>query len=504
MTISDAQYRDWLADDGRTRIFLVEAQYHDGIQVRSVYFANRAYTTEPSDSPSNTHYDPVIRSESLAFRRAMPASLLSGSGSGAATEQGWSDIVIDNMTGEYDGWINHGWDGRPLRIYIGDPAWSRADFRLVVDGICAGAVARSKETISLKARDRMQLLTAAVSPDTISGGDADGKSYPVTLGAARNIPCLLVDSATHKYQVHAATAIDAIVDVRDNGLSVSHTDTVASGYFVLTASPAGQITADVRGDKPSGVYSDTTAAIAQRLVQWRCGLGVADMDSASIATFAAACSQKIGLHIPGGGSVQQALDALLAAVGGYYGFTRAGKFTLGRLVDPDSADAPPPSLYLTDADIDQDNGISIKTQYPPLAQLTLGYDRRFTVQQQGLAGAVTEANRAYYSAEYSAKTATAAAAVTDKHLMAAKPPLIGTLLTDATECAAEVSRRLTLYSKPRAVYTLRCSAAPLSLELGQIVHVTHPRFGFAAGLRAVVVGFEESPIDGRVTLEIWR
>jgi hypothetical protein len=147
-------------------------------------------------------------------------------------------------------------------------------------------------------------------------------------------------------------------------------------------------------------------------------------------------------------------------------------------------------------------GFTIKNRMIPVKTYRLGYKRNFTIQVGGLAGAVTEANRAAYAAEYLAKTKTNAGVETT-YLLAENPPLDGTLLADGTEAQTECDRRGTLWSVLRYIYVARCFAAPYKLRLGQVIKLYHPRFGFAAGKLATLIGYTWYPTRKRATLELF-
>jgi hypothetical protein len=78
----------------------------------------------------------------------------------------------------------------------------------------------------------------------------------------------------------------------------------------------------------------------------------------------------------------------------------------------------------------------------------------------------------------------------------------GTLFV--AEPAAEVTRRAALAEQIRYVFEIAIAAGAVNVQLGDTVRVTHPRYGFASGQTAVVIGIEENPPERVTRLILWR
>lgn len=490
MSISDAQFAAWLAADNQQRTILCEAKAYSGAAEVTRYMATRPYVSTPADTPANTAYDDIIVSIPTFTRRMSEAFT-------GATTQSWGDIEILNEGGALDSWLDDGWDGRGLALYIGDPAWPKSDFRPILQGVTADIIARDAKTLALKARDKTYAVNVPIQTTMIAGTTANaGKPVPLLFGEAYNITPLLIDAAAHKYQYHDGAA-QGVTTVYDNGVSVAFTDTVAAGTFVLTAAPAGQVTCDAKGAKPGGTYLTKVADIVSHIVTTRSTLTSGDLDSASFTAMNTTAAQTVGLYIEARENIINALDDLVTSVGGWWGFSRAGLMQLGVLAAPSGT----PALIMgTDDSVER--GLSVKRRDLPLAQYTLGWKRCWTKQTSGLAGAVTEATKAILADDYQSITKTNAGVLT-KYLLADKPDRVGSLLVVQAEADTEAQRRVTLRNAVRRVFTLEAFTAPLKADLGQVVQLTHPRFGFAAGVLGVVVGIEEQPTQNRVKLEVW-
>lgn len=497
--ISDAEFLAWLRDDRSQRVLLAEAVYHDGVTTQTAYLGSRDYTSGPSDTPANRYYQDRLKSIPT-FTRRMSEQLT------GRTVGGWGDFELDNLDGELDAWLGYGWDGRALTLYIGDATWARNDFRVVMAGVTEDIIARDETTIALRARDEQYLLERPITTARFTTGDNADRLKPVLYGQCRNIEPVVENSPTLKYCAHDGR-MQAFDTVYNNGLSVGHTDTVATGSYVLTAGPAGgQITADARGAISSGspsTYLTKVGQIIEDILIYRAGVSAANIASSDFVAFNALCPQTVGVYVREGGEIVETTDALALSVGAYYGPKRDGKWTIDRL------NAPTGSYVLA---IDEDDivefGMSIKSRQIPAGEIQLGYKRRWTVQKSGLAGAVSNATLAELAEEYSVAKASNLAgsplAIGTKHLRPRMPELEGTLLYSQAEADAEATRRAVLESTVRTVYRLEGFLAPFLLELGDEILITYPRFGFDSGLTAIVVGFEESPTANRMVLEVWR
>lgn len=491
MPISDAQYDAWLKADSKRRALLVEANaYSSGAEVTR-YFATVPFVSLPTDTPANTPYDDIITE--VPYFSARISEAFTGK-----SESGWGDIVISNESGVRDAWLDDAWDGRRVTVYLGDPAWPRDDFRAILSGVAADIVAPDRTRLALRIRDNSWMLNVALQTALIGGTTAyKSKPKPVCYGEVFNIEPPLIDAGLHKYQVHDG-AINAVSDVRDSGLSVAYTADLATATFVLNGgAPAGRVTCDVQGAKPGGTYLTKAADIIKDIVTTRTSLTIADVDTTNFTAFNATCAQKLGFWGQDFMTVAAAIDECVAAVGGFWTFDRAGLMTLGQFVAPTGAE----DLALVSDDVSQ-AGLRVVNRIALLKTYRLGYKRNYTLQADGLAGAVTETNRAEYGVEYRVKTATNAGVETT-YLLAASPDEVGTNLADATEAQTECDRRAALWGNLRFRYEARAFAAPFTVRLGQVVKLTHPRFGFSAGKLATVTGVRWYPTKKRVVMELF-
>jgi hypothetical protein len=138
----------------------------------------------------------------------------------------------------------------------------------------------------------------------------------------------------------------------------------------------------------------------------------------------------------------------------------------------------------------------------PVWRQRVGYERNWTVQaSDSLAGAVTEARKAFLAEEVRLAVA-ADETVKTKFLLASDPEPLTTVLADQAAAQSEATRLLALYGQRREMYRVTVKTQPYLLELADQVAVDYNRFGLSSRLFRVV-GLEERADVNRVTMELW-
>lgn len=488
--MTDANFILWLQSSDAIRLALVEVTARIAGAETVLYLASRPFVTGATESPANTGYEPcIVGSLSVSEQLSLDGQ----------ASISYGDIEIDNRAGRRDAWLGYVWVNRTAKIYMGDPRWPRSDFRLVFDGVVGDIDSRSAEVLNLRLLNKLERLNTPVA-DAVLGGVTANKSrlLPTAFGECFNITPLLTNPTTLEYQVHGA-AIEDIIEVRDNGMPVTVTKFVATGKFTLSQAPVGTITASVQGDKPAA-YGNTIASTVQRLAT---GYGVAamrftasDLDSASLAAFASANPQPIGLYASDRTNVLVACQQLAASVGAQVVMTSAGLLRLVQLALP--AAGVPTALSADDMDY---HTLSVSQRPDVRASCVLGFCTNWTMQDTGLAGGVPAANAALLGAPALAVVSTDSA-VAGVYRLDAAPVQINTLLLVESDAQAEALRRRDLWKTPRMVYSARCRAGLLLTELGDAVTLTHARFGLSAGKTGQVVSIARDWLAGRITLGV--
>lgn len=481
--MTEIEFTDWLKKGGRYTL-LVEV---DTTVPR--YLSTVAYTTLPTDSPANRVYSPVV-SGGVAFTETLPLD-------GSATLS-VGDIELNNDDGLLDSWLDDIWVNKPIRIYIGDVSWVRSDFRLIFTGIVDNINSRAANRLNISLRDKLQRLNTPVS-ETLLGGTTPNKDrlIPLCFGEVHNVEPLLVDPATLKYKVHGS-AIERLIEVRDNGAPVSVNESLIDGTFTLVAQQAGTITCSVQGDKPT-TYSNRIADTITRLVT---GYGkvsdrltTADIDTAQFAAFNTAHPQPVGVYLNDRSNVIEVCQQLASSVGAQISMSREGLLRLLKITLP----ATGTPLVVTPSDYVA-KSLEIKERVDVKAAIKVGYCKNYTTQT-GLNTGLPASHKDLFMQEYLSVTVKNQS-VADTYKLNTEPVQTDTLLLTESDATAEANRLLTLWQQPRTVYKFVGYSHLLTVSLGQALTLVSPRFGLSEGKTGIVVGIQSDWVSRRVTIEV--
>ena len=459
MSISDSQFAAWLVAGNKERVVLVEANAYSGGTQVTRYFSNRGFTSYPTDTPANTAYEDILLS--VPQLRSVLAEAFTGK-----SIVSFGELVIDNSSGVRDSWLTDAWDGRDVLVYLGDPAWAKADFRLVFKGTIDDISSSDTRRLSLRIRDRQHLLDVPVQVNRVGGtGPAKDQRIPLAYGEVKNVPPVLVDAAARTYQWHDGQ-VQSVDAVYDNGVAIAtYTTDLANGKITLTAAATGTIT-------------------------------LGDIDTASVTALNTAAPGVAGVYFADDGTtVLQALDAVLGAAGAYFVIDRLGKLSMGLFEAPSGT----PVLTLIDDDYELGQ-LALAKRILPLKSVRVGYARFHYTTTSG-ADTLTEAQRQRLSQEYLASYAATAGAT--NFLQAVDGDLVGTPYAEATAAATEATRRAALWGVLRRVFTVSGFLAPQQVKLGDVVALDFSRYGLSGGVLARVVALTESVTSNRITMDLF-
>ncbi|HEX8603402.1 MAG TPA: hypothetical protein VF774_12215 [Pseudoduganella sp.] len=480
----------WLQADDALPLVLVEAS----VQVAGVetirYLANGIYITGPADVPANTAYEPIISAPPQIVER------LSTDGQGSLSA---GDIELDNTEGERDGWLMDVWRNRPLRAWIGDVRWPRADFRLIFDGITADIDSSDRSKLNLKLRDKLQRLNTALTEAKLAGATENKDALlPVLVGECHNVAPLLADPVTQKYQLHAG-AIERIIEVRDNGKPVPFVGDLAAGKFTLQAQPAGTVTVSAQGDRAATVYRNTVAKLIERLAT---GYGKAadrfsagDIDAVNFAAFDAAHPQPVGYYATDRENVLAVCQYLASSIGAQLVPSRAGLLRLIALQIP----APGMPIEINESHMVA-GSLRPAERLDVLAAVKVGFCKCWSVQADLVTSIPTE-HKDLYATEWLTETVTDAATL-DRYRLTAEPEQRDTALLRRVDARAEAQRELDLRKVQRTVYEFEATAELLMAELGAAVRLVSSRYGMAAGVPGMVVSVAPNWLTRRNKIEV--
>ena len=212
----------------------------------------------------------------------------------------------------------------------------------------------------------------------------------------------------------------------------------------------------------------------------------------------------VGIWITESTSIAEVFDQLIKSIGGWWSFTRLGALTGGVLLEPDY-----PLAYITIDDIvsiERVAGSGAGTEIPN-STIELSYKKNYTIQSgDELAGlAATDQERvSFVKDEYRKISISDTIAETQYPL---STPLVQLTLLNATaDATTEATRLLNLMKERRDFLRIGLSAdhAIGTMDIGQVVNLTIPRFGYTGGKNFVIIGFEEwQPKPGQIVVQLW-
>lgn len=484
-------YTDWLEDQSAIRCILVEVSVKSGAETVR-YLSSRPFVSGSGDTPADKIYDPIVVGSSVRTVERMNVLDQSASIS-------FGDIELVNNDGSIDSWLNDIWSNRAVTVLLGDVRWTRAEFQVIFAGVVEDIGSRSRDTLNLKLRDKLQRLNTPVTEATLGGSTSNkNQLIPLTFGECHNISPLLTNPATLEYQVHGGQ-IERLIEVRDNGVPVAATATLSTGKFTLSVQPFGKITASVQGDKPSSTWNNTAKKIIERLVT---GYGETtnrftsgDLDASNLSAFDTANPQVLGVYLPARENVLAVCNQVAATVGARLVMSRAGLLKLVKIELP----APGTPFAITTDDIIL-GSMRISQKLPVQAGFKIGYAKNWTIQDS-LDTRIPNEHKDLYAKEWLTVSAKDAGVKSDYRLDG-EPEQIDTYFLTEANASTEATRLLNLFKTPRFIVSFDSNARLFQLELGQAVTITHPRFGMAAGKSGMVVGLSPDWDSALVSVEV--
>lgn len=487
--ISVLPFSTWLEDVSANPVVLVEVTVNTGGSETTRYLSSKIYTTNQYDGPVNTAYEPVV----MGGIKVNEALTVDGTAS-----MSWGDIQIRNTDGSFDSWIDDVWSNRNVRVYFGDVTWPRSKFQKIFDGVISDIDSKGRTSMSLKIRDKLELLNQPMSEQKLGGAtDNKDRNLPMLFGECHNITPLLVDPATHTYMVHNGP-INGIIEVRDNGLPVTFTENATLGTFSLSQSPSGTITCSAQGFATGG-YTNNPVELVKRIVQnygpAALRYTLADIDIANFNTYTAANDKPIGYFVADRANVLDVCQNITKSIGAQLTMSRLGLLTLCRL------DA---SITTTTYDLNTshmfDRSLQISQRLSAIAAEKVGFCKNWTVQGD-LQTAVVEEHKALYAEEWLTETVSDSTVAT-LYKLDVDPAQRDTYLLVRNDANAEASRKLNLLKTPRNVYQFEGTRATLQLSLGQYVTLTANRFGLSTKRIGQVIGLSPDWMTGHVTVSV--
>lgn len=206
--------------------------------------------------------------------------------------------------------------------------------------------------------------------------------------------------------------------------------------------------------------------------------------------------------------VYEAIDQICNTIGGYTAVNRDGKLYVGRVDlsgDPVAEITPEKIVH---------EGLAVARLLQPVDSIRLGARQNQTTHLSPTAA--TESNQMLYrqshwhmGQSYNADPTVqktrrlgrlgGQGGTVDHHT---DPSLIPTLFLNGADAAVEAERRMAVWGVRRVVFKVTCYMSALRLNLGNIVRITHPRYGLASGKNGMIVSLTERLSSRRVELGV--
>ncbi|AUN31234.1 hypothetical protein [Niveispirillum cyanobacteriorum] len=478
-----------------------------GVEV-PVYASLRGWRTRPDepDAEPNIYWDRRIEVPLNVI-----SSLFDGDQVGGRSTASVGSVKIANSDGALDRWLDLDWDGRRIELYryLGaDPApkylagWTLVT-RRTVEEIVPGdelelVLTTAQARFTAKARRGVFGGTGG-----IDGGESlKGRSQPFLLGVRRRFEPVLIDAEYNIYLVDPA-GFDALLSADDGGdpfalgpdvagytalraLDMASLDVAtakAAGLVRLSEKPLYRLRLSARGVAPGGVWISRAADLAVHVATAFAGLTAPEIDAASVAALNSLQPADLGYWYDGTSDLtaEAVLDEIMDTVGGFWGVTAAGLFTVGRYDLP----AAEPSARFTARDM-----LRLTPQQPArrIKTVRLSYRPGLALAEQEIAESATAAVRelAGQDREWTAP-ATDAATATESLL--AETLDKDTLFDQLAAAEAERNRLLAVLSARRRPFD---AVVPLddvseAVRVGQTIEIADQRYGLANGRLVVVL-----------------
>lgn len=534
MTISRVVFRfDLVVDSAGT-----EATY---------YASTHGFTTKPTDSPASTYIEEsVAKGGAGSYRR----DLFSGARVAGGSAPSFGVIKLDNTDGRLDDFARYAAAGGTVRCYYGDDSMSFPAGYWLVYVSRISQVFADFETITIRQKDRAELLRTPIVTATFAGsggleGPAGGPSRKkqMVFGRPGLVPPILIDSTKQIYYLQAnATDVlflaslssfgrpfeggvpilygGILLDV-DDVLNVEpepgtyricfgtyngnvNSQTQGQGYLRLGTPP----TADLRFG-PSG-YLQNDSITPPR--PWRftdlCNrAGLNDITPSTIASIVGPAENfDAGNRLVEGDQTYEALfNDRATALNGAWGFNERDQFYCVTLADPTAGSGS--SVYtFTNDNADEFARSPIAGMERPVWQVNVKAGRAFPATP--LEGASEEMHDLLTREGYLVQFSGSASAIKDAYPQAISVSIEidGHDFETQAQRVAFIEQFGALYGTLRDFVSLKCKrfdTSTLAITLHDKVTLQIPRFDYDAGVLFRVVTIDVNLDDPSISFVLW-
>ena len=292
------------------------------------------------------------------------------------------------------------------------------------------------------------------------------------------------------------------------------------GSIDLAHSPSGLVTADYIWPPSAGYTEPLTrtvfTSIIDHFVTVEAGFPSVDYAGAHPSADNLAAESDpvdggdpfVGLVIGEPTSAMDVLDELVSCIQGFWSITRTGTLQYGRVLPNGALTFDTPTYTIADDDVVR-RSITLDRQPPQYSRFSCIYDKNWTPQQSGFAGAVEDWYIAYASEPGRVAVGTAesgtsyATAPSRYHKTLTESPLVDTLLMGSQSASFWLSRARAKWAPHNEIITLQTHLGFYLLELGDVVTLDIGALGLI-NVTAQVIGIDVALTESRMTLTLIR
>ena len=351
------------------------------------------------------------------------------------------------------------------------------------------------------------------------GGDLSlaNTVVPVCLGECFNITPILMNKGYYVYQVHDGPIL-AVDAVKERGVPFTYNGDVAdlsnleaadvpSGTYTtclslglfragFSGSPAGPVTADVRGDKPAQGYLDRIGEILLNLATTRAGL---PQNFLLVPSFQQLPTGTVGYYSGQNNvNISDVFNAMMVSINGWYGTERTKLLRVGYIQDPFSVI---PTATVDDNKTLDINQISLPQ--PARYSQTVNYRKNWTPMSEGdvSEGLDSTTRAALISASQSVSLVSQATKLRERSAIIGTT--IDSLFKNKEDANTVLSRIMALYQETRRQFRVTMPRQGYSINMQDCISLKNSRLGFPVGKNCIVLGIKDSGTTDQVELTVW-
>lgn len=241
------------------------------------------------------------------------------------------------------------------------------------------------------------------------------------------------------------------------------------------------------------------ADIIEQIARVHAKIADSEIDNASLSEFRQQQPAEIGYYIDSQADVSATMTAIMAGVGGWYGFSRSGLLQAAVFTMPSA-----PSVFeFTEIEILEIERLLLPESInPPNWRRQVGYQKNWTIQNNDLAGIVT-AERRQFLANDQRVAVSQDANLLKRHRLATDPELTTSYFSNEADAQAEAERLMSIYGAEREMYSVVLKTQPFVLDIGNIITLTYPRWTLTSGKQFVIIRISEDATDNKSEITVF-